>query len=61
MNSNLFNIFQDVKDMVSILYPDTAFANFKEAEEITNEDLFLLEDYAEDIIKEVNKLKGVIK
>lgn len=59
MNAELFNIFYDVRDMVSILYPDASFAHFKEAEEITNEDLLLLEDYAEDIIRQISKMKGV--
>lgn len=58
MNNNLFNIFQDLKDMASILYPDSSFYTFKEVVEVTDEDLLLLEDYAEDIIRQINELKG---
>lgn len=57
MNNHIENIFQDAKDIISILYPEISFYNFKEVETISNEDLLIIEDFAEDIIKEINRMK----
>ena len=57
MNNHIENVIQDVVDIMSIIYPYVrAYDHFVETN-ISNEDLLIIEDFAEDIVKEINRLK----
>ena len=57
MNNHIENVIQDVVDIMSIIYPSCrAYDHYVETN-ISNEDLLIIEDFAEDIVKEINRLK----
>ena len=57
MNNHIENVIQDVVDIMSIIYPSFRAHDHLVERNISNEDLLIIEDFAEDIIKEINRLK----
>lgn len=57
MNNHIENVIQDVVDIMSIIYPSFRAYDHLVERNISNEDLLIIEDFAEDIIKEINRLK----
>ena len=56
-NNHLNNVVQDIVDIMSLVYPDFKFYEHQVAEAITSEDLLIIEDFCDDIIKEINRIK----
>jgi hypothetical protein len=51
MNNHIENVIQDVVDIMSIIYPSFRAYDHLVERNISNEDLLIIEDFAEDIVK----------
>ena len=57
MNNHIENVIQDVVDIMIIIYPYFRAYDHLLERNISNEDLLIIEDFAEYIVKEINRLK----